>query len=512
MKLIQSVCIVICLIGVVAAESLTDKVKHVIVLMLENRSFDHMLGFLKSLNANIDGCSPGQTGCDNHVDPLDHSSPKVTVDDSAVYVQVDPHHSIAWTTEQIYGYPKNTQPPADAIPTMDGFIAAYVDDFSSGDTTGPTTIMKCFSPDHVPIMSNLSMEYAVFDGWFASVPGPTMVNRAYAASATSHGMGTNDDKTIAKGLPQKTMFKQLLDMGLDYRVYFKDVPAVVQHKDMRRKEARDRYRLFDKFYEDLDAGAIPEFTWLEPGYFSTPHQAASDQHPDHDVGVGEQLVKDVYEAVRASSIWEETLLVITYDEHGGFFDHVHPPYTNVPNPDGLNATDDPFDFTRLGVRVPSLLISPWVKKGTVIHSESDGESQYEHSSIVNTVVHKLFKANKAKGGRAPEFLTKRDEWAKSFEWIVDTETSLRSDCPSQLPPVYLQQAAAGTTLPAQDGTLKLTALQKELVLLVAGATDDKRYGRNITPESLGSWTENEGFEYVRARMEGFLHGNVGESE
>lgn len=117
--------------------------------------------------------------------------------------------------------------------------------------------------------------------------------------------------------------------------------------------------------------------------------AANDQHPDHDVSAGDQLIKDVYEAVRSSPLWEKTALVITYDEHGGFYDHVPPP-TGVPNPDGLNSTDDPFDFTRLGVRVPTVVISPWVKQGTVVHAKPAGEGQYEHSSIISTVVHKLF--------------------------------------------------------------------------------------------------------------------------
>lgn len=543
MTLIQLISVlVLCLSGQgTNAESLTDKVKHVIVLMLENRSFDHMLGFLKTLNADINGCSPGQIGCDNHLDPLDTTSPTVTVDDTAVYVQVNPYHSIAWTTEQIYGLPKGTLPAADTEPTMDGFIAAYADTAEfSGDVESGSGIMKCFSPEHIPIMSNLSMEYALFDGWFASVPGPTMVNRAYAASGTSHGMGTNDVETIVRGLPQQTMFNQLLKMGLDYRVYFKDAPSVVQHKDMRRKEARQKFHLFDKFYSDLDAGNLPEFTWLEPGYFSSPIQQASDQHPDHDVGQGEQLIKEVYEAVRASSIWENTLLVITYDEHGGFFDHVHPPFENVPNPDGLNATDDPFDFTRLGVRVPSLLISPWIKKGTVIHAEPNGESQYDHSSIINTVVHKLFKENK--GHSAPTYLNKRDEWAKSFEWVVDTETVIRTDCPMTLPPVYLQQqllqqisassasasagaaAAAGNSsssgfanralaaFPPQDGSLKLSELQKELVVMIAGVTDDEKYNRgDISLVSVAGWTEHEGFDYVRHRMELYLNSDVVEA-
>ena len=146
------------------------------------------------------------------------------MDDDAVYVQVSPHHSIVWTSEQVYGLPKGTVPSNDDDRTMDGFVYSYADNFE-GKTTPEAleqgaTVMKCFSPDHIPIMTNLSMEYGVFDGWFASVPGPTMVNRAYAGSGTSDGMGTNDYQRIVFGLPQKTMFKQLLEMGLDYRVYY----------------------------------------------------------------------------------------------------------------------------------------------------------------------------------------------------------------------------------------------------------------------------------------------------
>jgi phospholipase C len=313
------------------------KIKHVIVLMLENRSFDHMLGFLKKLNSNIDGCLPDNTElCSNPIDPLDSSSPKVIVDDEAVYVQISPTHSISGTTDQIYGSPDGTDP------SMKGFIGSY-----EKVTEGGQNIMKCFSPEHLPILANLSMEYASFDSWHASVPGPTMVNRAFAASGTSNGMGTNDKKQIALGLPQKTMFKQLLDMGLDYRIYFQEVPCTVMFKELRRPEALKKYRAFPKLFDDLKEGNLPEFSWLEPRYYDTPFNSATDQHPDHDVSAGENLIKEVYEALRESSLWNESALLITYDEHGGFFDHVSPP-ENIPSPDGKNSTDDPFDFTRLG--------------------------------------------------------------------------------------------------------------------------------------------------------------------
>ena len=221
-------------------------IEHVIVLMLENRSLDHMLGFLKQQNPDVDGCLPDQNGCSNPVDPSGPTSQTITVDNTAVYQSIDPHHSIKHTTLQVMGSSDGT------VPVMNGFIHDYVD--ATGTVEGGETIMKCFAPEHVPVIANLSMEYGFFDGWFASVPGPTMVNRAYAASATSHGMGTNDEKTIAKGLPQETMFKQLVDMGHDIRVYFQLVPSVLMFKDMRRQDIRGNYHRFEQVFEDLANG------------------------------------------------------------------------------------------------------------------------------------------------------------------------------------------------------------------------------------------------------------------
>lgn len=227
---------------------LSGNIEHVIVLMLENRSLDHMLGFLKQQNPDINGCLPNQSGCSNPVDPTDPTSQTFTVDDSAVYAQISPSHSISGTTTQVMGTSTGT------VENMSGFISSYT--HATGSLEGGEGIMKCFSAEHIPVIANLSMEYGFFDGYFASVPGPTMVNRAYAASSTSHGMGTNDEKTIAKGMPQETMFKQLLDMGHDVRVYFQIVPSVLMFKDMRRSDVRGNYFPFDKVYEDLANGTL----------------------------------------------------------------------------------------------------------------------------------------------------------------------------------------------------------------------------------------------------------------
>lgn len=205
-----------------------------------------MLGFLKEKNPEVNGCLPNQPGCSNPIDPANPSSETVTVDKTAVYQQISPSHSISGTTKQIYGSDTGTEA------NMSGFINSYT--HSTGSVEGGEGIMKCFSAEHVPVIANLSMEYGFFDGWFASVPGPTMVNRAYAASATSHGMGTNDPATIAKGMPQETMFKQLINMGHDIRVYFQIVPTVLMFKDMRHKDVRGNYHPLPKLYEDLAKG------------------------------------------------------------------------------------------------------------------------------------------------------------------------------------------------------------------------------------------------------------------
>lgn len=176
--------------------SYADKIKNVIVLMLENRSFDHMLGMLKKTRPDVNRCLPDQDGCSNHLDPADASSAKITVNDAAVYQQADPSHSVDGTSQQIYG-----TPDTNAVANMDGFIASYL----GKDDADGATIMNCFAPEHVPAITTLANEYAMFDGYFASIPGPTEPNRCYAMAASSHGMCTNDINLMVRGMPQTTI-------------------------------------------------------------------------------------------------------------------------------------------------------------------------------------------------------------------------------------------------------------------------------------------------------------------
>jgi hypothetical protein len=119
------------------------------------------------------------------------------------------------------------------------------------------------------------------------------------------------------------------------------------------------------FHLDAAKGNLPNYVVVEPRYYDLESGPANDDHPSHDIAQGQALIKDVYETLRASPQWNELLLLITYDEHGGFYDHVPTPQTGVPNPDGiLGPAPENFNFDRLGVRVPTIAVSPWINQGT----------------------------------------------------------------------------------------------------------------------------------------------------
>jgi phospholipase C len=139
-------------------------------------------------------------------------------------------------------------------------------------------------------------------------------------------------------------------------------------------------KLYDytlKFKQHASRGILPNYVVVEQRYFDMKMLPANDDHPSHDVSEGQAFVKEVYEILRASPQWEEMLFVITYDEHGGFYDHVPTPVNNVPNPDGLVGPEPYyFDFKRLGVRVPTIMISPWINKGTGMYHYQARKCQY----------------------------------------------------------------------------------------------------------------------------------------
>jgi phospholipase C len=369
-------------------------IQHMVVLMMENRSFDHALGFLKSNTYPIDGLNGTETNPDS-------KGVAVRVSRDANYagdLASDPGHDFISVNEQIFGNSQGT----GTGPFMQGFVKAYE---SKTKNVGKShRIMKCFNPTRLPALATLAQEYALCDRWFASVPGPTLPNRAFVYGATSQGRVNMSPNYFTL----RTIFELLSEQNVSSKIYFPDwaLGLAVGHI---LDNAKKYLASFDAFISDCKKNALPAYSFIEPRYndLSTPGSfiEANDQHPDHNVFKGEMLIKTVYDALTSNQqTWESTLLVITYDEHGGLFDHVKPPDT--VNPDGKNSEVPPFNFQRLGVRVPCVLVSPFIPRGTIVHDV------FDHTSVIATA-RKLFLKD-------PEqhFLTERDRRANTFEKVL----------------------------------------------------------------------------------------------
>jgi phospholipase C len=383
-----------------------SSVEHIVVLMLENRSFDHMLGFLYSSSGNVSPAkqpyegltsamsNPGSGG-QVAVFPIESSTPNAYFMPGA-----DPGEGYMATNDQLFG--SETAPASGTTPAMQGFVSDFAYTLGwqaneSGWTILPGTtandIMGCFTPAMLPVLSALATGYAVCDHWFSSVPTETMPNRAFALAATSQGH--MDDKTRTFTSP--SIFSLLGKNNVSWGIYGYDAEPLTKSTFTDIESATGgTIGQFSDFKAAAAAGSLPAFCFLEPSWAST----GNSQHPAYDVALGEQLIHDVYEAVRSGPGWPQTLLVITYDEHGGCFDHVPPPSGATP-PDNT-AGEFGFDFTRFGVRVPTVLVSPLIAAGTVYRTASS--MPLDHTSTLKTVQQRWgLSSLTARDGAAPGF-------------------------------------------------------------------------------------------------------------
>lgn len=414
--------------------------EHVVVLMLENRSFDHMLGFLRREVPAIEGLTGGES---NPLDVARPSTDLVPVTDDASYtgdftrassgkpVEVDPGHEHPDVDAQLYAAVGGQLPSS---PNNLGFVDNYRRRKHSSAELAPH-VMRCFAPDRVPALATLAREFAVCDHWYSSVPGPTWPNRLFVHAATSDGKVKHKKKLYG----MHTVYEQLRARGLSTRIYAGDI---AQSLLLRRLLFSGIFHGMDAFYSHIRRGKLGAYSFIEPDYFGGN---ATDQHPPHDVAAGERLIADVYEALRSSQYWERSVLVVLYDEHGGLYDHVAPP--QAPNPDGKVSTSPPFGFDRLGVRVPAVVVSPWITRGKVDHTP------YDHTSIITTL-REWFQLG------AP--LTRRDAAATPFSHLIDLPAP-RSDTPATLPRPPRSRARARALAPA--GGAPLSDLQRHLVEL-----------------------------------------------
>jgi phospholipase C len=416
-------------------------IKHLVVLMLENRSFDHMLGFMQSANYAIDGLDGSQLNRDSTGEPV-----KVNTD--ARYsgdLPKDPSHDFEDVMEQMYGM---QTPAAGQQPTMSGFVQNY--ERFTGDPVGAHTIMNCFAPGALPVLAKLASSYALCDHWFSSVPGPTLPNRVYAHAGTSRGrLDLSPD--FLGGF--HTVYEMLQKNGVSSTIFYEDWSAALSFEALLLHNQAQFFAEYARFPELVKQNKLPSYCFIEPRYNPIDSNGITlppnDQHPpDHDIAEGEMLIRTVYNDLRKNEdVWKSSMLVIVYDEHGGLYDHSIPPA--APSPDGIICPSPAFDFTQLGPRVPALIISPYVNAGQIDHTV------YDHTSAIATAM-KLFVPQ----AWPSDVLGKRAQAANTFDTVLDLTMQPRMEFPNF---AALPAPAAAIDLAAAAAPGSLSALQRDAV-------------------------------------------------
>ncbi|GAA0168912.1 phospholipase [Lithospermum erythrorhizon] len=441
-------------------------IKTIVLLVQENRSFDHILGWMKSINPEIDGVTGNES---NPMSKTSNTLNHVNFSDQSTNEEPDPGHSFEATYDQIFGVPfeATSSSSKNLEPTMQGF-AQQAESIEQGMSK---IVMNGFKPDALPVYKALVKEYGVCDRWFSSVPSLTQPNRLFIHSATSNGTVVNDTNELIQGFPQKTIFESLEENGSSFGIYYQYPPSTLFLRNLRKLKYFDNFYQYNlNFKSDCEKGTLPNYVVIEQRYFGVPLIPGNDDHPPHDVSEGQNLVKEIYDALRSSPQWNEILFVILYDEHGGFYDHVPTPTVGIPSPDDIvSPAPHNFKFDRLGVRVPAILVSPWIEPGTVLHKPTGPfpNSEFEHSSIPATLK-KIFNLK--------DFLTKRDAWAGTFESVLNRSTP-RGDCPGTMPECPTKSKETGVETEA-----KLSDFQAEIVQLSAVLNGD--HAKDTYPQKI----------------------------
>jgi phospholipase C len=343
-----------------------DPIAHVVVLALENHSFDQMIGCMKAVYPELEGIDQAHPRVNKDTEGRDFAQ----VPGTERQMLLDPHHEVEHVLAQLEN-------------GNSGFVLDFARSYPKKPPETRQYIMAYYPLDFLPALHCLAREFTICDHWFSSLPGPTWPNRFFALTGTSKGrVNMPSDGTHKADLPgyfqqdQDTIFDRLTEKGIHWKVYFHDVPQSWVLKHQREPHNAARYFYIRQFFEDARGAAeeFPAFSFIEPDFMGINE---NDDHPPHDIMKAEKLIADVYNAIRGNEdLWKSTLLIVFYDEHGGFYDHVEPPSAVPPD-----EHREEYSFDRLGVRVPSLLVSPWVDRRVEA-------VQFDHTSVLKYLTEK----------------------------------------------------------------------------------------------------------------------------
>ena len=401
---------------------MSASIQNVFVLMLENRAFDHMLGYSGITGTDAASGQPTQINGLAGTESNSYNGQPYGVSPSAGFVMpADPGHEFTNVLQQLCG-PGVAYPPGGPYPPIvnTGFVASYV---ATGGQDRPGEIMKCFTPTSLPVLHALAREFVVCDNWYSSMPGSTWPNRLFVHAASSGGLDhspTTAEIVLWEALngfsfQHGTIFDAMKARNVSRRLYAgDDFPIVSALKGITLGDIQP-YHLFA---HDVAQQSYPfSYTFIEPSYnVLTDYKGSTSQHPLDDVTRGEMLIKATYEAIRNSPRWNNSLLIITWDEPGGFYDHAVPPQAVAPGDTDVAHNKFGFNFEQYGPRVPAIIVSPRIPRNIVDHR------LYDHASIPATL--------EALFGLQP--LTRRDAAANNLTSLVSLSIPM-TDAPATLP-------------------------------------------------------------------------------
>ncbi|MBS0588942.1 MAG: phosphoesterase [Proteobacteria bacterium] len=442
-------------------------ISKIFVLMLENRSFDHMLGAsgIPGIDGILDATGKIKSDCSN-VNSLTGASVPAFCGAHDPFGN-DPPHEFCDILMQLSGRSavsaNGSYPPISNSGFIDSFSSKFpypgagAVPYRCGNNTNnkvitPDLIMGCFTRNQLPILTTLARQYAVCDMWFSSLPGPTWPNRYYAHAASSSGLdGSPGLLQIANGyaigqrFQNGTIFDRLDKANIQWEIFSDGhLSQSFALHGMTRALFRGKLSSFDGFkYKISQDGYRPQYIFIEPNYghlMLGNYEGGNSQHPVDGIAGGEKLIRDVYEAIYKSPYWEESMLIIAYDEHGGFYDHVPPGAATPPGDRHYPPSNNQygFNFDQLGVRVPAVIVSPYVSPGHVSHDI------FNHASIPATVC-RQFRMN---------HLTASDKAANDLLALLNLEKAQDGIRPEEMPeaPQALYEATIASLEDMPSGT------------------------------------------------------------